>query len=65
MDVAIFIGIPVAKVAVEKAGASNAALLAVEISSIRAPRLKKKLKEYRLTLAAQVEEASKRIQRKT
>jgi 5-(carboxyamino)imidazole ribonucleotide mutase len=48
-----------------KTGASNAALLAVEILSLRNPRLKKKLKEYRLKLAAQVEEASKKVRRKT
>jgi len=58
-------GVPVATMGLGKTGASNAALLAVEILSLRNPRLKKKLKEYRLKLAAQVEEASKKVRRKT
>lgn len=54
-------GVPVAAMGLGKAGASNAALLAVEILSLKTPRLKKKLEEYRRSLAAQVEEASRKI----
>jgi len=55
-------GVPVATMGLGKAGAANAALLAVEILSLKTPRLKKRLEEYRRSLAAQVEEASRKIQ---
>lgn len=56
-------GIPVATMGLGKSGAANAALLAMAILSLRNPRLKRKLKDYRANLAAQVEEASKKLQR--
>ena len=40
-------GVPVATVTIGKAGAKNAAVLAVEIMAIKYPELKEKLKEYR------------------
>ncbi|SMP11339.1 5-(carboxyamino)imidazole ribonucleotide mutase [Desulfurobacterium pacificum] len=40
-------GIPVATVTIGKAGAKNAAVLAVEIMAIKYPELKEKLKKYR------------------
>ncbi len=40
-------GIPVATVTIGKAGAKNAAVLAVEIMAIKYPELRQKLKEYR------------------
>ncbi|WP_457677930.1 5-(carboxyamino)imidazole ribonucleotide mutase [Thermovibrio sp.] len=40
-------GIPVATVTIGKAGAKNAAVLAVEIMAIKYPELREKLKEYR------------------
>ncbi|WP_163329389.1 5-(carboxyamino)imidazole ribonucleotide mutase [Desulfurobacterium thermolithotrophum] len=40
-------GIPVATVTIGKAGAKNAAVLAVEIMAIKYPELKEKLKNYR------------------
>src|SRR5579864_232435 len=40
-------GIPVGTLAIGKAGATNAALLAIAILSLSRPDLKKKLKEYR------------------
>lgn len=58
-------GIPVATMGLGKSGAANAALLAVEVLSLKNPRLKKKLKEYRLKLAAQMEEASRKVRQKT
>jgi len=58
-------GIPVATMGLGRTGAANAALLAVAILSLRNPRLKKKLKDYRTKLAAQVEEASRKLRQKT
>jgi phosphoribosylaminoimidazole carboxylase PurE protein len=52
-------GIPVATMAVGKAGAKNAGVLAVQILSIGNPELHKKLEEYKKELARQVEEAGK------
>ena len=40
-------GVPVATVTVGKAGAKNAAILAVEILALKYPNLRTKLKEYR------------------
>ncbi|WP_456455970.1 5-(carboxyamino)imidazole ribonucleotide mutase [Thermovibrio sp.] len=40
-------GVPVATVTIGKAGAKNAAVLAVEIMAIKYPELKEKLKSYR------------------
>ena len=49
-------GIPVATVAIGKAGATNAGLLAVEILSIKYQGLKTKLKAYRKKMAGAVTE---------
>jgi 5-(carboxyamino)imidazole ribonucleotide mutase len=54
-------GIPVATMAVGKAGAKNAGVLAVQILSLGNPELHRKLKEYKKELARQVEEAGKKI----
>lgn len=43
-------GIPVASMAIGKAGAKNAALFAAAILSLADPKIKKKLKEYRLDM---------------
>lgn len=56
-------GVPVATVAIGKAGACNAALLAVQILSLQEPSLRKKLREYREDLARQVEEKSQEVER--
>ncbi len=53
-------GVPVATMAVGKAGAKNAAILAVQILSLHQPELHKKLEEYKKELAQQVEEAGKK-----
>ncbi|MBM3284545.1 MAG: 5-(carboxyamino)imidazole ribonucleotide mutase [Candidatus Aminicenantes bacterium] len=58
-------GVPVATMGLGRTGAANAALLAVAILCLKNPRLKKKLKDYRAKLAAQVEEASRRLRQKT
>jgi phosphoribosylaminoimidazole carboxylase PurE protein len=54
-------GVPVATMGLGKAGASNAAILAVQILSQKNPRLRKKLEDFRQSLAAQVESASEKI----
>jgi 5-(carboxyamino)imidazole ribonucleotide mutase len=57
-------GIPVATMAIGKAGATNAGLFAVEILATADPDLAKKLLEYKVTLAKKVEEASQEAKRK-
>jgi 5-(carboxyamino)imidazole ribonucleotide mutase len=56
-------GVPVATMGLGKAGASNAAILAVQILSLKNPGLKRKLEEHKKALAAQVELASKNIKK--
>lgn len=53
-------GIPVATVTIGKAGAKNAALLAVEILSLLDPELRKKLGDFRACMAREVELADQR-----
>jgi phosphoribosylaminoimidazole carboxylase PurE protein len=54
-------GVPVATMGLGKAGASNAAILAVQILSVKSPLLKKKLEAHKKAMAAQVESASKKL----
>lgn len=54
-------GVPVATVAVGKAGAQNAAHLAAQILSISSPRLRAKIRARRKEMAGAVEEAAKRL----
>jgi len=54
-------GVPVATMGLGKAGASNAAILAVQILSLGNSRLKKRLEEHKKAMAAQVEIASSKI----
>ncbi|MBN2198677.1 MAG: 5-(carboxyamino)imidazole ribonucleotide mutase [Candidatus Aminicenantes bacterium] len=56
-------GVPVATMGLGKSGASNAAVLAVQILSLADPALRKKLVEYKKTLAAQVENSSRSIRK--
>jgi 5-(carboxyamino)imidazole ribonucleotide mutase len=56
-------GVPVATVAIGKAGARNAGILAVQILSGRHPNLKKSLHRYKASLAAKVEEAAQKIKK--
>lgn len=56
-------GIPVATMGLGKTGAANAAILAVQILSLKNPRLKKRLVDYRRNLASQVEKTSNKIRR--
>jgi len=55
-------GVPVATMGIGKSGAVNAALLAIEILSLKQPSLAEKMKEYRNEMASQVERKSKKIQ---
>ena len=55
-------GIPVATVALGKAGAVNAALLAVQILALTSPDLQAKLLAHKVALAKKVEAGNQRIQ---
>jgi phosphoribosylaminoimidazole carboxylase PurE protein len=57
-------GVPVATMGLGKSGAVNAALLAVQILSLKEPALAEKMKEYRKRMASQVEKSSKKIKEK-
>jgi len=57
-------GIPVACMGIGKSGASNAALLAIQILALADPALEEKLKDHRLKMAENVESASRKIQGK-
>jgi len=58
-------GVPVATMGLGKSGASNAALLAIQILSLKDSALVRKLEEYREKMAAQIEVKSKKIQQKS
>jgi phosphoribosylaminoimidazole carboxylase PurE protein len=55
-------GVPVATMGLGKSGAVNAALLAIQILSLKEASLAEKMKEYRREMASQVEDKSKKIQ---
>lgn len=55
-------GVPVATMGLGKSGASNAALLAIQILSLKDAALMSKMRSYRETTASQVERKSKKIQ---
>ena len=54
-------GIPVATVTVGKAGGTNAAVLAVQILSLKYPQLEEKLKEYRQKMKEKIYKANEEI----
>jgi len=54
-------GVPVATMAVGKAGAKNAGLLAVQILALHHPEMHKKLEEYKKEMARQVEKTAKEL----
>jgi phosphoribosylaminoimidazole carboxylase PurE protein len=58
-------GVPVACMGIGKSGAVNAALLAVEILSLRDQSIAEKLTVYREQMAKSVEQASKKIKERT
>lgn len=49
-------GVPVATVAVGKAGAKNSAILAAQILGVKYPEIREKVKEYKEQIAEEVEE---------
>jgi phosphoribosylaminoimidazole carboxylase PurE protein len=55
-------GVPVACMGIGRSGASNAALLSIQILALKNPPLMEKMKAYRRQMASKVEEASKKIQ---
>lgn len=55
-------GVPVATVAVGKAGAVNAAILAVQILALERPELARRLGDHKATLIAKVKAGDARIQ---
>lgn len=57
-------GVPVACMGLGKSGAVNAALLAVQILSLRDEGLRSRLDKYRKNRAQQVEESSRRVKEK-
>ncbi|MDP2690398.1 MAG: 5-(carboxyamino)imidazole ribonucleotide mutase [Deltaproteobacteria bacterium] len=54
-------GVPVASMAIGKAGARNAGVFAAEVLSLSDDGLKKRLKDYRKEMARQVEKKAKSI----
>jgi len=57
-------GVPVATMAIGKAGASNAAVLAVQILALTDSRLAERLTAYKAELAEKVEKKSERLRKK-
>jgi len=57
-------GVPVATMGLGKSGAINAALLAVQVLSLKEPALVEKLRGYRREMASQVEDSSNKMKRK-
>jgi phosphoribosylaminoimidazole carboxylase PurE protein len=58
-------GVPVATMGLGQSGASNAALLAIQMLSLRDTALKKKIQGYRKKVASQIELKSRKLQQKT
>ncbi|HSP06824.1 MAG TPA: AIR carboxylase family protein, partial [Acidobacteriota bacterium] len=54
-------GIPVATVSIGKAGAKNAALLAVSILALQQPELRSRLQKYREDMAASIEKQDREL----
>jgi phosphoribosylcarboxyaminoimidazole (NCAIR) mutase len=57
-------GVPVATVAIGKAGAENAAILAAQILALQDKRLATRLAAFKRELAHQVEEKDARLQQR-
>ena len=54
-------GVPVATMAIGKAGAKNAAIYAVQILALKYPELKKKLTQYKKRLASGISQKARRL----
>jgi phosphoribosylamine--glycine ligase len=57
-------GIPVATMAVGKAGAKNAGIFAAQILGLKDPEIAAALKEYKKKMAKEVEKKAKRVEKK-
>lgn len=57
-------GVPVACMGIGKSGAVNAALLAVQMLSLKDTSLREKFKDYRKSMAEEVEQSSGKIRKK-
>jgi 5-(carboxyamino)imidazole ribonucleotide mutase len=57
-------GIPVATMAIDKAGATNAAILAAQILGTSDPKMAERLKGHKEDLARSVQEKNSRLQQK-
>ena len=57
-------GVPVATMGIGKAGATNAAVLAVQILALSDPTLARRLKDYKKQLADRVEERDRALKKK-
>ena len=57
-------GIPVATMAIDKAGATNAAILAAQILGTSDPKMAERLKEHKEELARSVQEKNSRLRQK-
>jgi phosphoribosylamine--glycine ligase len=55
-------GVPVATVAIGKAGATNAGILAAQMIALADPQLAQRLLEYKQRLAEKVEAAARRLE---
>lgn len=58
-------GIPVATMAIGKAGAFNAGMLAVQILALNDAKLRRKMADYRKKLEKQVEEKDRKLRKST
>ncbi len=54
-------GVPLATMGIGKSGAKNAAILAAQILALKYPKIKKKLKRYKVDLAREVERKAKNL----
>ncbi len=57
-------GVPVATMGLGQSGASNAALLAIQILSLKEPNLRERMRNFRDKMAAQIESESKKIRQR-
>lgn len=57
-------GVPVATMSIGKAGAKNAAIFAVQMLALNNKRLAKKLREYKVRMAREIDDKAKNIEGK-
>lgn len=58
-------GVPVATMAIGKAGARNAAVFAAEVLGIKYPEIRKRIEKYKKELTREVEEKNRRLTQKS